>query len=86
MKINLSLDARNSLMRGASLGVIALLTMSPAFAQDTGDSVESVVVTGTLIKGIQPVGAHVVGFSADDIQSTGAVTTDVPRQSPTSRR
>jgi iron complex outermembrane receptor protein len=80
MKINLSSDRRNYLMRGASLGAIALLTMSPAFAQGTGDggnnSVESVVVTGTLIKGIQPVGAHVVGFSAADIQSTGAMTTD----------
>ena len=63
------------LKMGASLGAIALLTMpGVALAQD--DALETVVVTGTLIKGINPVGTNLVTFDAKAIQASGAQSTN----------
>lgn len=49
-----------------------------AFAQSTdqGEQVEQVVVTGTIIKGIAPVGTNVLNYDASDIQAVGAITTN----------
>ncbi|BFM07363.1 TonB-dependent receptor plug domain-containing protein [Halioxenophilus aromaticivorans] len=46
------------------------------------DNLEEVVVTGTLIKGIKPVGSPVMGFTEEDIKETGAVSaSDLLRRS-----
>lgn len=80
MRFSSSARVRTSLMRGISWGALAMLAVSPAFAQQQGqpesDSVESVTVTGTLLKGEAPIGAHVVDVNTDDIKATGAVTTN----------
>jgi iron complex outermembrane receptor protein len=77
MRFNIRGNLRGLLMRGASLGTIALLATSPSFAQDAADTgTESVTVTGTLLKNAEAVGTHVVGFSQQEIKATGAVTTN----------
>lgn len=52
----------------------AISAQTQAQAQNTGEptEIEEVVVTGTLIEGIDPVGANVIGFNAEEIQETGA--------------
>jgi iron complex outermembrane receptor protein len=72
-----------TLLYSASLGVIALLVAEPSMAQEVSPppaqgNVETVVVTatGTLVKGVAPVGADVATYDAAQIQSTGALTTD----------
>ncbi len=71
------------LMYGVSLGAIASLMAGPAMAQVTSQQaqaqdIESVTVTatGTLVKGITPVGANVATYDQTEIKSTGALTTD----------
>ncbi len=71
------------LMYGVSLGAIASLMAGPAMAQNTSQQnqaqdIESVTVTatGTLVKGITPVGANVATYDQAEIKSTGALTTD----------
>src|ERR1700761_5669069 len=80
MRFSSSARVRTSLMRGISWGALALFAVSPAFAQQASppasDSVESVTVTGTLLKGEAPIGAHIVDVNTDDIKATGAVTTN----------
>lgn len=79
MSFNLRRNIRGSLMRGVSLGAIALMALTPAMAQQAAtsdDTLDTVVVTGTLLRGVAPVGTHMVDFSADDIKASGAVTTN----------
>jgi iron complex outermembrane receptor protein len=63
------------LLSGASLGVMALATLSPAHAQEAAVP-ETVTVTGTLIKGINPVGTNIVTVDTTTIQRSGQLTTD----------
>jgi iron complex outermembrane receptor protein len=68
-----------ALLCGASLSALALaLTMvNAAQAQEEGSApVESVTVTGTMIKGINPVGSNLVTMDAGTIKATGAMSTD----------
>ena len=61
------------LMGSASSAILGLV--STAYAQDTGGNLpETVVVTGTMIKGIAPIGSNVVTLDAQSIKETGAVT------------
>ena len=62
------------LMGGASmLGLVALgAGAAQAAAADT--QVEEIIVTGTSIRGVAPVGANVITVGQDDIQNTGAQT------------
>lgn len=85
MKYTTGRTLRCSQMYGASLGVVALLLASPAFAQDNAgttsgtasdETIETVSVTGTLLKGTAPVGTHLVGLDTSDIKATGAITTN----------
>jgi iron complex outermembrane receptor protein len=81
---------RSAWLAGATLvpAAIACLGLSCAQAQAAGDdqsseTVETVVVTGTLIRGVAPVGASVVKLSTEDIQIRGtASTVDLLAQVP----
>ncbi len=66
------------LMRSASIGVLALAFATGAYAQKlaAADNVEAVTVTGTLIKGINPVGTSSITVNAGDIEATGQITMD----------
>jgi iron complex outermembrane receptor protein len=44
-------------------------------ASNNPDSLNEIVVTGTLIRGVAPVGTNVIDLSAKDIEATGATTT-----------
>lgn len=80
MRVSSNARVRSFLMRGISWGALAMLPAVPALAQQTNAAppapVEQVTVTGTLIKGTAPIGAHSIDFSVDDIKATGAVTTN----------
>jgi iron complex outermembrane receptor protein len=60
---------------------ISALLSAPAFAQSTTDQakadddvVSEIVVTGTLIRGVAPVGTNVIGVDEAKIKSIGALT------------
>ncbi|WP_133244784.1 TonB-dependent receptor domain-containing protein [Caulobacter radicis] len=73
-------------LAGASALVIAIaaqaaVAQTTAPAQEQGPSasetqVEEVVVTGTLIRGVAPTGANVIGMNREAITATGATTTN----------
>ncbi|WP_170234966.1 TonB-dependent receptor plug domain-containing protein [Croceicoccus sediminis] len=77
---------------GALLGtgsLIALCLPAAALAQDAGAGIEPdtqsdpIVVTGSRIRGIDPVGSPVIGLSRDDIeQSTASTTTELLSELP----
>ena len=67
------------LMCGASLAFAAMAFALPSAAQaqdpDAEESeVEEIVVTGTSIRGVAPVGSNVISVTQEDIQDTGAQT------------
>ncbi|HEX3753439.1 MAG TPA: TonB-dependent receptor [Rhizomicrobium sp.] len=62
------------LMCGSALAGIVALTISAAQAQD--QPIESVVVTGTSIRGVAPVGANVISLDRNAIDTVGALSTD----------
>ena len=58
------------------LGTASLLTMASATAQaQMGDIPETVLITGSLIKGTAAVGVPVTNLSPQDFAQTGALTT-----------
>ncbi len=71
--------------RAALLAALSALALAPAgFAEDGADNasdnndgaqLSEIVVTGTLIRGVAPVGTNVIDLSSQDIQVTGATTT-----------
>jgi len=69
--------ARRVALSGASLA--AILYAGQANAQATDDAsdntLEAVVVTGSSIRGVPPVGSNLIGVSRDDIKTIGATTT-----------
>jgi len=72
------------LLGGSSL--MALLVPTAAFAQDAGSEDgedAAIVVTGSRISGIEPVGSPVIGLSRDDIElSTASTTTELLSELP----
>jgi iron complex outermembrane receptor protein len=63
----------------ASLGALAVCLAMPTMAQDADDADESedrIIVTGTLLRGIAPVGTNVVAVSEEDVIATGAASTN----------
>src|SRR2546423_1303266 len=73
------MNRRLSVLAGSSMLVIA--TTLAAQAQTTQQKsaaadIEEVVVTGTLIRGIAPVGSNVIGISRQDIESSGLIDTN----------
>lgn len=69
--------ARHMALSGASL--VAMLFAGQALAQATDETsdntLEAVVVTGSSIRGVPPVGSNLIGVSRDDIKTIGATTT-----------
>lgn len=61
-------------MCGTALSVASVLAAPAAFAADAPTQVDEIVVTGTSIRGVAPVGSSVVAVGQDQIQSTGAQT------------
>jgi iron complex outermembrane recepter protein len=74
-----------SIYTAAMIGVSAAAIVAPhaAYAQgaaakpaaDEATPDKDIIVTGTLIRGVAPIGTNVVGVSAENIQATGANTT-----------
>jgi iron complex outermembrane receptor protein len=69
---------RSVLVCGVAMGA---LMSAPAFAQTSPDQakadddvVSEIVVTGTLIRGVAPVGTNVIGLDEAKIKSVGALT------------
>jgi iron complex outermembrane receptor protein len=54
---------------------VATLPSAPAAQPPSSSTISEVVVTGTLVRGIAPVGSNQMNMSAQDITATGAVTT-----------
>ncbi len=71
-----STRAATRFMLGASLGALAMAPVAYAQGQGAAPSVEAVTVTGTLIKGINPVGTSATTVDAGDIAASGQVTLD----------
>lgn len=73
------------LLGGAALSAILASLASPVLAQGAqAETVEEVVVTGTMIRGVAPVGTNVIGVNEEQIQKLGAVSTQqVLAQIPT---
>ncbi|MCK5908941.1 MAG: TonB-dependent receptor [Caulobacter sp.] len=63
----------------SSASLVAVLCAGHASAQATDDAsdntLEAVVVTGSSIRGVPPVGSNLIGVSRDDIKTIGATTT-----------
>lgn len=56
--------------------VASMLTLAtPALADEADEKPEDIVVTGTLIRGVQPTGTQVIGLDSSTVQATGASTT-----------
>lgn len=72
--------ARAKSLLASTAGILALALTAPAFAQDSGQASEptdeDIVVTGTLIRGIAPVGTNVVAVDEQAIRASGAVSTN----------
>lgn len=74
----------NGLARGRAttavsllLGVAVSAIAGAAYAQaaDKGSSVEEVVITGSRIRGVAPVGSALIAVTREEIVASGAVTT-----------
>jgi iron complex outermembrane recepter protein len=73
--------ALRSMLAGSGL---AIAIVSPTFAQDASDDlISEVVVTGSRIRGVAPVGSAVIAIGQEEIQTSGALTTaDILRDVP----
>ena len=69
-----------SAVRRVILASAATLALAPsaAFAQDASDAeneeVDEIVVTGTILRGVAPVGSQLISVGAEKVQSQGATT------------
>ena len=59
----------------ASTSVLALSNSAFAQSANSSDDDDEIVVTGTLLRGVSPVGSQTIGVDTDKIESIGAVTT-----------
>ncbi len=79
----------STLLGRSALGVLALALATPALAQDEAPSTEApaaeqdIVVTGSRIRGIDPVGSAVIAIDADQIMEEPVTSTnDILRRVP----
>jgi iron complex outermembrane recepter protein len=66
---------RSALKYGAAALALALSAASATFAyaqEVQANGVENVMVTGTMIKGVAPIGSNIISVGQDDIQTSGA--------------
>src|SRR5689334_18862292 len=72
----MAVDMVRLALRTALLASVEALIASPALAQTSeradGSTLEEVVVTGTLIRGIAPVGTNVIGVGSEEVTASGA--------------
>ena len=70
-----SISLRASSAFGSIAAVLAAACFAaPAYAQEEATGEEDIIVTGTLIRGIAPPGANVIGVTADAIEESGAAS------------
>lgn len=79
-------DSARATVFSASLAAIAVAIAGPVYAQtappdaDAAQAdpaqVEEVVVTGTLLRGVAPVGTNVIGVGKDEVIASGAASTN----------
>src|SRR6185437_6743730 len=62
------------LLHGTAIIGLAAMSATAAHAQSNDQQIETVVVTGTAIRGAAPVGANVITVDRDTIEATGATT------------
>lgn len=55
--------------------VVLALSAAPAFAQEAGEKVQDIIVTGTSIRGVAPVGSSLVAVGREEIDQSAATTT-----------
>jgi iron complex outermembrane receptor protein len=75
----------NRLSTGIAMGALLIAAGTPAFAQseDAGGDEDEIIVTGTLIKGIAPVGTQVIGIDSGQVVELGVTNaTDLLRKIP----
>jgi len=76
-------QAQVSARRALSIPTLTALACVLATCYARAETAETVVVTGTLIRGTNPIGAPVLGVTRADIEKSGASTTvDLLRQLP----
>ncbi|HEY0267154.1 MAG TPA: TonB-dependent receptor [Rhizomicrobium sp.] len=76
--------SRRLKLGGSTLAIVAIAAIAPAVAQvpaqtaaqNAGEGVETVTVTGTSIRGVAPVGANVITVGPQDIEKQGGQTLD----------
>ena len=66
----------NARLMGGVAAAAVLMAGGQAFAQAAEGAVEEVIVTGTIIRGIAPVGANVQSMGQEEIKRTGAISTN----------
>ncbi|TWB24380.1 iron complex outermembrane receptor protein [Nitrospirillum amazonense] len=78
--------ARRVALSGTSLLTVMLFASGPSWAQTSaapaeaaaatsGGELEEIIVTGSRIRGVPPVGSNLISVSNDDIKTIGATTT-----------
>jgi iron complex outermembrane receptor protein len=77
--------SRFGALAGTSLASLAIMAAQPAFAQsavqdaqaadDQAEDTNEIVVTGSSIRGVPPVGSNLIGVSREDITLIGVPTT-----------
>jgi hypothetical protein len=78
----------NSLLQKLMLGgssaamFAAAIAVGPAMAQEAAGATEEVVVTGTSIRGVAPVGSNVITVDQEAIKISGAVNADCRWRAP----
>src|SRR5438094_9685700 len=60
------------LMCGSALAATAMFCATVAQAQNSNTAIEEVVVTGTSIRGVAPVGSNLITIDQAAIEATGA--------------
>lgn len=65
---------RSNALTPIGAAILCLLSNGVAYAQDSGQPTAEVIVTGSQIRGIKPIGAPIVSVGRTDIEISGAST------------
>ena len=75
--------AGTSLIAAATLAFASTAALAQDKPADEAGEEEAIVVTGTILRGVAPVGSSIISLNATDIQKTGLLTTtDILRSIP----
>src|ERR1051326_730678 len=76
-RANTASKRRLSTVLTATTSLLGVLAAFPsAYGQPTNQTTETVIVTGTAIKGVAPVGTNLITVNRDFIESTGVNSTE----------